>query len=178
MLPPPITSRLIHFGTFKVDLRTGEIHKNGFRIRLQEQPFQVLAMLLAHAGDLVTREELRRALWPTDTFVDFDQGLNKAINKIRTALGDSAEQPRYIETLPKRGYRLIVTVSLTNTDAEPPNGSERLLPGADARDGTGEPVGDCAAAAWFENWGLTVRGHEGPAIAQRLRRRWSGGCWN
>lgn len=147
MLPSPTSSRLIHFGTFQVDLRTGEIHMNGFRIRLQEQPFQVLAMLLAHAGDVVTRGELRHRLWPDDTFVDFDQGLNKAINKIRSALGDSAKHPCYVETLPKRGYRLIVTVSLTNTDAKPPNGSERLLPQADARDEIGEPVGDCAAAA-------------------------------
>jgi DNA-binding winged helix-turn-helix (wHTH) protein len=142
MLPPPITARLIHFGTFAVDPKSRELFKQGMRITLQAQPFQVLSLLLEHRGDIVTREELRQALWSGDTFVDFDQGLNKAINKIRTALGDSAEHPRYVETLPKRGYRLIITVSLTNTDAAPPNGSERLLPQAEARDETGEPVGD------------------------------------
>jgi DNA-binding winged helix-turn-helix (wHTH) protein len=110
MLPPPITSRLIHFETFAVDPKSRELFSHGLRIVLQEQPFRVLLMLLEHCGDIVTREELRKALWPGDTFVDFDQGLNKAINKLRSALGDSAERPRYIETLPKRGYRLLVGV--------------------------------------------------------------------
>jgi DNA-binding winged helix-turn-helix (wHTH) protein len=111
MMPPPTTSRLIRFGTFEVDLRTGELHKKGLKIKLQEQPFQILATLLEHAGDVVTRDELRRRLWPEDTFVDFDQGLNKAINKIREALGDSAENPRFVETLPKRGYRFIAPLN-------------------------------------------------------------------
>jgi len=113
MLQLPTTSRLIRFGTFEVDLRTGELHKNGRKTKLQEQPFQILAMLLEHAGDIVTRDELRHRLWPEDTFVDFDQGLNKAINKIREALGDSAENPRFVETLPKRGYRFIAPINGT-----------------------------------------------------------------
>src|SRR6266481_4465735 len=79
----------LRFGVFELDLRTGELRKHGLRVRLQEQPFQVLAMLLAHPGEVVTREEVQKALWPADTFVDFDHGLNKAINKIREALGDS-----------------------------------------------------------------------------------------
>jgi DNA-binding winged helix-turn-helix (wHTH) protein/TolB-like protein/Tfp pilus assembly protein PilF len=100
-------ARDTRFGVFWVDLRAGELHKNGHRIRLPEQPFQILAMLLERAGDVVTREELQQKLWPADTFVDFDHGLNNAIKKLRDVLDDSAEKPRYIETLPKRGYRFI-----------------------------------------------------------------------
>ncbi len=99
--------RIVRFGVFEVDLRAGELRKHGLRIKLQEQPFQVLAMLLERAGEIVTREEMQKKLWPSDTFVDFDHGLNKAINKIREALGDSADSPRYIETLARRGYRFI-----------------------------------------------------------------------
>jgi len=95
---------------FSVDLSTGELRKQGHRVRLQEQPFQLLAMLLACPGELVTREELRKRLWAADTFVDFDHGVNIAINKLRDALGDSAEKPRFIETLPRRGYRFIAAV--------------------------------------------------------------------
>jgi Tol biopolymer transport system component/DNA-binding winged helix-turn-helix (wHTH) protein len=98
------------FGSFEMDLRAGELRKHGVRIRLQTQPFQILGMLLRRPGEVVTREELRQALWPDDTFVDFDHGLNNAINRLREALGDSAETPRYIETLPKRGYRFIASV--------------------------------------------------------------------
>src|SRR5712692_1343557 len=97
----------VRFGAFELDLRAGELRKQGVKIKLQEQPLQILAMLLEHPGQVVTREELRNKLWPTDTFVDFDHGLNKSINKLREALGDSAENPRFIETLAKRGYRFI-----------------------------------------------------------------------
>src|SRR6202007_756903 len=102
------------FGVFEVDLRAGELRKHGLRIRLQEQPFQVLAMLLEHVGQVVTREELQRKLWPADTFVDFDHGLNKAINKIRKALGDSAESPRFVETVARRGYRFLAEVKVAD----------------------------------------------------------------
>src|SRR6202521_4416886 len=105
----------VRFGVFELDLRTGELRKRGSRIRLQEQPFQVLAMLLDKPRELVTREELRQRLWTTDTFVDFDHGLNKAINKIRDALGDSAASPRFIETVPRRGYRFIADVATVET---------------------------------------------------------------
>ncbi len=98
------------FGAFEVDLRAGEVYKHGIRLKLQDQPFQVLAVLLEHASDVVTREELHQKLWPADTFVDFDTGLNSAIKKLRDVLGDSAEEPRYIETLPRRGYRFIAHV--------------------------------------------------------------------
>jgi TolB-like protein/DNA-binding winged helix-turn-helix (wHTH) protein/Tfp pilus assembly protein PilF len=98
------------FGSFEMDLRGGELRKHGVRIRLQTQPFQILGMLLERPGEVVTREELRQALWPGDTFVDFDHGLNNAINRLREALGDSAEGSRFVETLPRRGYRFIAPV--------------------------------------------------------------------
>src|SRR4051812_16053603 len=108
------------FGVFELDLRAGELRKRGLRIRLQQQPFQVLALLLERAGQVVGREELQKALWPADTFVDFDHGLNKAINKIREALGDSAESPRFVETVARRGYRFIADVKAAET--APPSG--------------------------------------------------------
>jgi len=100
----------LSFGVFEADPRSGELRKHGMRVRLQGQPFQVLAMLLEHPGEVVTREELQKKLWPADTFVDFDQGLNKAINKLREALGDSAETPRFVETVARRGYRFLAEV--------------------------------------------------------------------
>jgi eukaryotic-like serine/threonine-protein kinase len=103
-------TRRTRFGAFEVDLRSGEVRKHGIRLKLQDQPFQVLALLLEHPGDVVTREELRQKLWTADTFVGFDTGLNSAIKKLRDALGDSAEEPHYIETLPRRGYRFIAHV--------------------------------------------------------------------
>lgn len=102
--------RLVRFQSFTVDLRLGELRKNGTRIRLQEQPFRVLKLLLEHPGDLVTREEFRQQLWPSDTFVDFDHGLNAAINRLREKLNDDAEEPRYVETIPRRGYRFIAHI--------------------------------------------------------------------
>ncbi|HYL84008.1 MAG TPA: winged helix-turn-helix domain-containing protein [Candidatus Angelobacter sp.] len=105
----------MRFATFEVDLRAGELRKQGKRIRLQEQPFHVLTVLLQRPGEVVTREELRNQNWPPDTFVDFDNSLNTAINKLREALGDSADNPRFIETLPRRGYRFIAPVSSDQT---------------------------------------------------------------
>ena len=102
--------RRMRFGAFEVDLRLGALQKHGIRLKLQDQPFHVLAILLERPGDVVTREELRQKLWPADTFVDFDTGLNSAIKKLRDVLGDSAEEPRYIQTLPRRGYRFIAHV--------------------------------------------------------------------
>jgi cholera toxin transcriptional activator len=101
------SGRIVRFGVFELDLAAGELRKNGARVRLQEQPFQVLALLLECGGDVVTREEMRQKLWPADTFVDFDHSLNTAVNKLRETLGDSASSPRYIETLARRGYRFI-----------------------------------------------------------------------
>src|ERR1700687_4450994 len=107
-----VRSRSIQrFGVFEVDVRAGEVRKQGVRIKLQEQPFHVLTVLLQRPGEVITREELRSQNWPADTFVDFDNSLNTAINKLREALGDSADNPRFIETLPRRGYRFIAQVT-------------------------------------------------------------------
>lgn len=118
-----LTGRL-RFGVFEVDLRAGELRKHGLQVRLQQQPFQVLAMLLEHPGEVVTREELQKKLWPADTFVDFDHGLNKAINKIRDALSDSTDSPRFVETVARRGYRFLAEVRAVDDTplrgAEPP----------------------------------------------------------
>ena len=107
------SSTSFRFGIFQIDLRTGELTKRGVRLRLQEQPFRLLAMLLENPGELVTREELQARLWP-QTFVDFDHGLNKAISKIREALGDSAENPRFVETVAGRGYRFLADVAIVS----------------------------------------------------------------
>ena len=105
----------LRFGVFELDPRAGELRKHGLRVRLQEQPFQLLAMLLEHPGEVVTREELQKKLWPADTFVDFDHGLNKAINKIREALSDSADSPRFVETVARRGYRFLAEVKVADS---------------------------------------------------------------
>ncbi len=107
---PTARPRVIRFGTFEVDLSARELRKSGIRIKLHGQPFEVLAILLDRPGETVPREELRQKLWPTDTFVDFDHGVNTAINRLREALGDSAENPRFVETVPRRGYRFIAPV--------------------------------------------------------------------
>ena len=112
----------LRFGVFEVDLRAGELRKHGVRLRLQEQPFQVLAMLLERPGETVTREELRNRLWTAETFVDFDHGVNKAVNRIRDALGDSATSPRFVETVARRGYRFIADVTIV--EGAPPAGVE------------------------------------------------------
>ncbi len=110
---------VVRFGTFEVSLQSGEVRKAGLRIRVQQQPMKLLEILLEHPGEVVTREELRSRVWPGESFGDFDQALNIAIRKLRSALGDSAESPRFIETLPKRGYRFIADVSVVDTDARP-----------------------------------------------------------
>ncbi len=104
------SANAIGFGPFRLDLKAGELHKDGHRIRLQEQPFQVLKMLLERPGEVVTREAIRQKLWPNDTNVEFDHSINAAIKKLRSALGDSAEEPLYVETVARRGYRLLVPV--------------------------------------------------------------------
>lgn len=113
----------IRFGDFEADLRTGELRKHGYRLRLQEKPFQVLSAVLERPGDLVTREELHQLLWGTDTFVDFDNNLNTAVYKLREALGDTAETPRFIETWPKKGYRFIGTIEAAPVPANPEPGT-------------------------------------------------------
>ncbi len=119
MAASPATLRSVRFADFEVDLRAGELRKHSRKIRLQDQPFQILAMLLERPGDVVTREELHEKLWPSDTFVDFDHGLNNAVNRLREALCDSPESPRYIETLPRRGYRFLAAVDVISVPLRP-----------------------------------------------------------
>jgi Tol biopolymer transport system component/DNA-binding winged helix-turn-helix (wHTH) protein len=104
---PGAAARIVRFAVFEFDLKTGELRKHGLRIKLQGQPIRVLAMLIEHAGEVVNREELQKRLWPADTYVDFEHSLNAAIKRLRAALGDSADSPRYVETLPRQGYRFI-----------------------------------------------------------------------
>src|SRR5271163_4215292 len=118
------SSPMLKFGPYIVDLTAGEIRKNGSRIRLQEKPLRVLGLLAERQGQLVTREELKKHLWPEDTFVDFETGLNTAVSKLRDALSDSAEKPRYIETIPRRGYRFISPVEFVNGHPRPAGSSE------------------------------------------------------
>jgi DNA-binding winged helix-turn-helix (wHTH) protein len=119
--------RILRFGVFEADLAAGELRKNGLRVRLQEQPFQLLALLMEKPEALVTREELRNKLWAADTFVDFDHSLNTAIKKIREALGDSAVNPRYVETIARRGYRFLAPVEIQSQTAM---GTAMPTPGA------------------------------------------------
>ena len=106
----PRSANAVKFDVFEVDLRAGELYKAGRKIKLQDQPFHVLAMLLERPGEVVTRDELQKRLWPADTFVDFDHSLNTAIKKLRQALGDDKKKPRFVETLPKRGYRFLAII--------------------------------------------------------------------
>src|SRR5437762_12281148 len=103
----------VRFGVFEVDLRAGELRKRGVKVKLQDQPFLILQVLLEHSGEVVTREQLREKIWPADTFVDFDQGLNNAIKRLRESLSDSPDNPRFIETVPRHGYRFIGNLGAT-----------------------------------------------------------------
>ena len=171
---PGLPGRL-RFGIFEADLRTGELRKRGARIRLQEQPFQVLAVLLARPGELVTRDELRTRLWTVDTFVDFDHGLNKAINKIREALGDSAESSRFIETVPRRGYRFIADVAVVDLESAPADASAPSTAGdrlaADDREPTEVAGRTTAHKGWSGTRTLTIAGC-GLALASIILVGW------
>src|SRR6476660_9859900 len=107
----PSSGRFAQFGSFEVDFRERKLTKGGSRIQLQEQPFRILALLLEHPGELVTREEIRLQVWPQDLFVEFDAALNTAVGKLRAALNDSADNPRFLETVPRHGYRFVAPVS-------------------------------------------------------------------
>jgi cholera toxin transcriptional activator len=125
---PKGSPRVARFGIFEADFDSGELRKQGRRVKIQEQPFQLLCLLLDRAGGLVSREELREKLWPAGTFVDFDHGLNSAVNKIREVLGDSASSPRFVETLARRGYRFLGEVEWVSRPALP--AETRALPTA------------------------------------------------
>jgi DNA-binding winged helix-turn-helix (wHTH) protein/TolB-like protein len=128
MLPSVARLAVVRFGIFEADFRAGELRKAGVRVKLHDQPFQVLAMLLDRPGELVTRDEIRKRLWPGDTFVDFDHGLNNAVGRLREALGDSADTPRFIETLPRRGYRFIAPANLLDFGPDQRAAASEALP--------------------------------------------------
>ena len=154
----------LRFGVFELDLRAGELRKHGLRVRLQEQPFQVLAMLVEHPGEVIAREELQKKLWPVDTFVDFDHGLNKAINKLREALGDSAETPRFVETVARRGYRFLVEVKPADATSAPgPGPASQPHPVEDTAD---RPA--LAAKAALPKRIRWSRARQSPALAMLL----------
>src|SRR5271168_5155540 len=134
-MEPSQPTSIVRFGTYEVSLQSGEVRKAGLRIRVQQQPMKLLEILLERPGEVVTREELRSRVWPDESFGDFDQAVNIAIAKLRSALGDSAESPRYIETLPKRGYRFIAEVSVVDT------GTPAKAPESAAGDRTGKEPG-------------------------------------
>src|SRR5579864_8560059 len=135
----PSSVRTVRFGVFEVDLRAGELRKKGIRIKLQGQPFLLLITLIKQRGELVTREELRRTLWTEDTFIDFDHSLGTGVNKLREVLGDSAANPRFIETLPRRGYRFIAPIEVVGASEDPPVVSE--APPEKKTAATGDPTG-------------------------------------
>ena len=141
MEKPSEEMRVLRFGPFEANFTTGELRKHGIRLKLQDQPFQVLKMLLARSGQLVTREEIRQTLWPSGTFVDFDNGLNAAVNRLREALGDSAEHPRFIETLPRRGYRFIGALDGPAQEVQPGKASTPSLPATEGLAGSSDTSG-------------------------------------
>jgi len=129
-MPLSHTENTVRFGQFELDLRTRQLTKNGAKIRLSQQPIQVLSLLLEDPGEIVTREEFKQRLWSSDVFVDFDHGLNKSIQKLREALGDSAGSPRYIETIPRIGYRFIALDNEAVGSVEPPSETGIFAPPA------------------------------------------------
>jgi DNA-binding winged helix-turn-helix (wHTH) protein len=128
MRVPATESTRLSVGDFEVDLRCGELRRNGDRIKLQEKPFQILTALIERPGEVVTRQEMQQQLWPTDTFVDFEHSINTAVKKLREALGDDAENPRFIETLPRRGYRLSAPVEIVEKSGSSPEAAISPVP--------------------------------------------------
>jgi DNA-binding winged helix-turn-helix (wHTH) protein len=159
MPPPSQLPRVVRFGTFEVDVPAGELRKNGLKLRLQEQPFQVLCMLLEHPGEVVTREDLRGKLWPGDTFGDFDHGLNAAVKRLRDALGDDPDNPRFVETLARRGYRFIGNIGTpAATPSARPRPWQRLFT---ARNTLIVGVTVCTLALFFLYYGHSLRSKAG-----------------
>src|SRR5271154_854149 len=158
--------RLYRFGAFEADEKTGELRKQGRRLAVQGQPLQVLLMLLNRPGELITRAEIQQALWSDGTFVDFDHGLNTAINKIREALGDSAANPQFVETLAKRGYRFIAPVAVTGQEGGGPAGSAAVKP--TSQSGQNAPTSDHSAAGFAQS--LLTHPDETPVAPHALVR--------
>jgi TolB-like protein/DNA-binding winged helix-turn-helix (wHTH) protein/tetratricopeptide (TPR) repeat protein len=154
----PARARRVRFGTFEADLHSGELRKHGLKIKLQKQPFQVLVLLLERSGDMVTREELRQKLWPAEAFVDFEVGLNGAIKRLRNALGDSAEIPRFVETLPRRGYRFIAPTEEVQGSPMGRKAVETPAPGSAEAEALSHPTELVSAASKIERgWTKTTR---------------------
>src|SRR5713226_7290587 len=147
----PSVSQPIRFDVFEVDLRAGELRKHGIKIRLQEQPFLILQTLLETPGQIVTSEELQKKIWPEDTFVDFDHGLHAAVNRLRQALGDAADSPRFVETVARRGYRFIGQVQVPA--AETPSGTQFVPQAAGLRH---KPVASKWWAGPLVGFGLAI----------------------
>lgn len=141
--------QIVRFGAYEADLRNFEIRKLGLRMRLQHQPFRLLALLLCEWGRIVSREEIRNALWGEDTFVEFDHGINTAMQKIRGVLNDSATNPRFVETVPRRGYRFIAPVQFVSDTPS-------------RREPTGAARGQMARIARLVEWGLSYINHRQP----------------
>jgi DNA-binding winged helix-turn-helix (wHTH) protein len=154
---------LFRFGVFELDLRSGELRKQGLKIRLQEKPLRILAILIENAGEVVTREELRQQLWPPDTFVDFEHSVNTAIKKLREALDDSAENPRFIETLPRHGYRFIGQVGSLG-------GIGTVLPVARPDFVSAEPALRLVPAWALADSALATPAHPPPTVEDRRER--------
>src|SRR5260370_15558099 len=128
MSTPTQAPAVRRFGAFEINFQSGELRKNGIRLRLSGQPFQVLTALVERPGEVVSREELHSKLWPADTFVDFDHGLNNAVARIREVLDDSSDTPRYVETIPRRGYRLIAPLTDVRPATRTPSSAEPSVP--------------------------------------------------
>jgi TolB-like protein/DNA-binding winged helix-turn-helix (wHTH) protein/Flp pilus assembly protein TadD len=164
-MEPPTPNSVVRFGTYEVSFQSGEVRKSGLRIRVQQQPMKLLEVLLEHPGEVVTREELRSRVWPNESFGDFDQALNISIGKLRSALGDSAENPRFIETLPKRGYRFIADVSVVDPDTRPKTTgpADGNLPGSERE----SPARGADSGHRIQDAGLT------PAPVAPKQRQWA-----
>lgn len=160
------TSRRLRFGVFEFDARSLELWKNGRPVPIRPQPLKLLALLLDHPGALVSREDIQRALWSEDTFVDFEQGVNHAVRELRTALSDVAESPRFIQTLPKRGYRFLPPVDALPAPEPPAVISPRSLPqDAVETPSSGPSIGEVPARPPRQTWrGLLAAGALGAVV--------------
>jgi len=162
------SANVVRFEVFEVDLRAQELYKAGRKIKLQVQPFQVLAMLLERPGEVVTRDEMQKRLWPADTFVDFDHSVNTAIKKLRQALGDDKSKPRFVETLPKRGYRFVASVKrpATNSAAQE---AQMAAPAAAKEAVASSRVGQVAKICCEHGHSFAVVSIDEAAAAERQR---------
>jgi len=165
-MSPNHANGIFRFGVYEADPGSGELRKSGLRLRVQEQPFQVLLVLLARPGDVITREELRQKLWPADTFVDFDHSLNTVINKLREALSDSAANPRFIETLARRGYRFLAPVEFVEKHA-----ASGLPPAAPAKVTTPSAISEDTISARLPSpVSVLTRPEDVPAVRRQYVR--------